>query len=315
MEQKALQLGTAVLALALVLRLGSGDGKAAWEVGNTLTFISTGRVAVQTEPTRDTVPGQETVPAETAETPPEETVPVFGESQKPLVKVSAAWSVDTLELLQEPLEWELKAAVPTVLILHSHATEGYRDTSGYRTTDKDKNMVSVGAELAQELEAGGIRVIHDTALHDSPSYNNAYIHARSSTEKILEENPGICLVLDLHRDAAEDESGKQKAASVTVDGVSTARLMLVMGSDKGSRSYPNWEKNLALAVKLQAQLEQDYPGLCKPIKLGTSRYNQDLCTGALLVEVGMAGNTHSEALAAVKLLAEGILALANGANL
>ena len=47
----------------------------------------------------------------------------------------------------------------------------------------------------------------------------------------------------------------------------------------------------------------------------TSRYNQDLSTGALLVEVGTAGNTHAEALAAAEYLAEGILALANGANL
>ena len=90
--------------------------------------------------------------------------------------------------------------------------------------------------------------------------------------------------------------------------------MLVMGSDKGSLSYPNWERNLALAVKLQAQLEQTYTGLCRPIKLVTSRYNQDLSTGALLVEVGTAGNTHAQAIRAAEYLAEGIVALAKGAN-
>ena len=90
--------------------------------------------------------------------------------------------------------------------------------------------------------------------------------------------------------------------------------MLVMGSDKGSLSYPNWERNLALAVKLQAQLEQTHSGLCKPIKLVTSRYNQDLSTGALLVEVGTAGNTHAQAIRAAEYLAEGIVALAKGAN-
>ena len=87
-----------------------------------------------------------------------------------------------------------------------------------------------------------------------------------------------------------------------------------MGSDKGSREFPNWEQNLALAVKLQAQLEQSHKGLCRPIKLVTSRYNQDLSTGALLIEVGTAGNSHAEALAAAELLAEGILSLAKGAN-
>lgn len=322
MEQKALQVGAAVLALALLLRLGSGDGKAAWEVGNTLAFISTGRLAVQTEPTEETAaPTQDTEPTETVADMPEAAVPVFGESQQSLVKISAAWSVDTLSLLQEPLEWNLKEEVPTVLILHTHATEsyqkegGYIESSPYRTQDTGYNMVSIGTQVAEILEAGGVRVIHDKTLHDSPSYNSAYVNARAAMEEILAENPSICLVLDIHRDAAEDGSGKQKSTATTINGRSTANLMMVMGSDKGSLSYPNWEKNLALAVKLQAQLEQEHPGLCKPIKLVSSRYNQDLCTGALLVEIGMAGNTHDEALAAAQLLAEGILALANGANI
>lgn len=68
-------------------------------------------------------------------------------------------------------------------------------------------------------------------------------------------------------------------------------------------------------MKLQAQLEESHPGLCRPIKLVTYRYNQDLCSGALLVEVGTAGNTHAQAMAAAEYLAQGILALANGANI
>ena len=90
--------------------------------------------------------------------------------------------------------------------------------------------------------------------------------------------------------------------------------MLVMGSDRGSLSHERWQKNLALAVKLQAQLEGAYPGLCRPIQLKESRYNQDLSMGALLVEVGTAGNTRQEALVAAEYLAQGIIALADGAN-
>ena len=172
-----------------------------------------------------------------------------------------------------------------------------------------------GQRVAEILEAGGIRVIHDRSLHDYPAYNDAYANARQSISQILAENPSICLVLDLHRDAAEDENGNQKRSAVTLEGESCARLMMVMGSDKGNLSFPHWEQNLALAVKLQACLEQKYEGLCKPIQLVTSRYNQDLSTGALLIEVGTAGNTHREALAAAEHLAEGILALAGGANL
>ena len=316
MEQKAIQVGTAVLIFALLLRFtGTWEG-AQKEVGRTLLFLSTGRLVTEELP----VQTETTTPATTQAPDEDAVIPVFGAIQEELVEVNASWQVDTLPLLEQPLTWNLKQDVPTVLILHSHGTESYerqedyRETSPYRTLDSGYNMISVGNRVAELLEAGGIRVIHDTTLHDHPSYNNAYTNARGAIEACLAQNPSICLVLDLHRDAAEDAEGKQKTSSVTINGISTANLMLVMGSDKGSLSYPNWEQNLSLAVKLQAQLEAQYPGLCKPIKLGTSRYNQDLSTGALLIEVGTAGNTRKEALAAAELLAEGILALAKGAN-
>ena len=321
MEQKALQVGAAVLTLGLLLRLIGTWEAGREEVGRTLLFFSSGRLVTETLP-----PETEADAEPAAEEPSEEAaadgaVPVFGESEEAFVQVNAAWEVDILSLLQEPLDWDLQADAPTVLILHTHATEsyekepGYTETSPYRTLDASYNMVSIGDRVAEILEAGGIRVIHDETLYDYPNYNDAYVNARESVEEQLARNPSICLVLALHRDAAEDENGDQKVSSVTVDGESCANLMLVMGSDKGSRAFPNWEKNLSLAVKLQAQLEQTNQGLCKPIKLVTYRYNQDLSTGALLVEVGTAGNTHAEALAAAEYLAEGILALANGANI
>ena len=320
MEQKALQGGATVLVLALLLRLGGSWERGQEELGRTLLFLSTGRLVTETIP-----PEVETVttpePEEIAQIPQEAVaIPVFGEKEEPFVQVNAAWEVDVLTLLQQPLAWDLMGSSPTVLILHSHATESYEkkaayeETSPYRTLDTDYNMVSIGERVAEILENGGIQVIHDRTLYDYPNYNDAYIIAREAIEAHLAENPSICMVLDLHRDAAEDAEGNQKHSAITVDGISTANLMLVMGSDKGSRAFPNWEKNLALAVKLQAQLEQAHEGLCKPINLVTSRYNQDLSTGALLVEVGTAGNTHQEAMAAAEFLAEGILALAKGAN-
>lgn len=315
MEEKALQVGAAVLALALLLRLAGTWERGKEEIGRTLLFLSSGRLATETLPP-ETEPASEPVLEEASA----EAIPVFGETEAEFVQVNAAWEVDIPTLLKEPLEWELQGDVPTVLILHSHATEsfekepGYQETSPYRTLDTAYNMVSIGDRVAELLEAGGVHVIHDRTLYDYPNYNDAYINAREAIEAHLAQHPEICMVLDLHRDAAEDAAGNQKTSTVTIDGVPTANLMLVMGSNKGNRTFPNWEKNLALAVKLQAQLEQAYEGLCKPINLVTSRYNQDLSTGALLVEVGTAGNTHAEALAAAELLAEGILALENGAN-
>lgn len=314
MEQKAIQLGAVLLTLAFLLRLAGTRGNE--EMGRTLLLLSSGRMVTQAAaPEAQTEETRQEDPAE-----PAAAIPVFGENQEPLVQVNAPWPVDTANLLQQPLTWNLKADEPTVLILHSHATEsyekepGYEETSPYRTLDTEYNMVSVGERVAQLLEAGGIRVIHDRTLHDYPSYNDAYGNARQTVADILDKNPSICLVLDLHRDAAEDVNGRQKVSTATVEGEECANLMLVMGSDSGGLSFPDWERNLALAVKLQAQLEQTYPGLCRPIKVVSGRYNQDLSTGALLIEVGTAGNTHAQALRAAEYLAEGILALAKGAN-
>ena len=69
---------------------------------------------------------------------------------------------------------------------------------------------------------------------------------------------------------------------------------------------------MALATKLHAQLEIRFPGICRPISFRTERFNQDLSPGALLIEVGAAGDTLEQALVAVNALAEGIGDLAFG---
>ena len=88
--------------------------------------------------------------------------------------------------------------------------------------------------------------------------------------------------------------------------------MMVVGTNASGRYHPNWQENMALATKLHVYLEKTYPGLCRPISFRTERFNQDLSTGALLVEVGAAGDSLEEALAAARLLAEGIGELAKG---
>ena len=169
-------------------------------------------------------------------------------------------------------------------------------------------MISVGARLAECLEAGGIGVIHATKPYDLPSYSGSYSQAREAIRKVLEENPSVCLVLDIHRDAMTDAAGNQLAYTQGA----AAKLMIVSGSDAGGLTYPTWEQNLSLAVKLQALLEREEAGICRPLSFRTGRYNQDLFPNMLLIEVGAAGNTRQEALLAVEILAESILAMAEG---
>jgi stage II sporulation protein P len=206
-----------------------------------------------------------------------------------------------------------------VPILHTHATEAfsggdYSPTSAYHTLNTQQNMVSIGAHLADLLQAGGIQVLQDTALHDTPSYNASYNNSRESIQKYLQEYPSIRLVLDLHRDSIEDAAGNQVAQTVFSQGTALAPLMFVVGTDEGGLTHPQWQENLSLALKLQVQLEDICPGICRNINLRTQRFNQDLSPGAMLVEVGASGNTRQEALRAAEILVKAIVSLAYGSS-
>jgi stage II sporulation protein P len=90
--------------------------------------------------------------------------------------------------------------------------------------------------------------------------------------------------------------------------------MLVMGTDAAGLSHPDWEENLSLGLKLQAQLERQTPGITRPMSLRSYRFNQDLTPGSLLIEMGAAGNSHREALRAAEALARAIIALSKGTS-
>lgn len=330
MEQKVLRVSTVVLICSLLLRLMStgvfaelfsfrlSSNTAAW-----MLFLQTGRLVRPADIVfhPDT---QEPAPAPTEPTDPtaptEDTALTFSPSlaEGMALTCSFAYSADLPALLSQPLNWELTGEEPTVLILHSHATESfagdYEETSPYHTTDTTQNMVSIGAYIADRLEEGGIRVLHDTTLHDSPSYNAAYNNSRRSAASYLEQYPSIKLILDLHRDSFEDEEGNQIVQTVFSEGEVLAPVMLVVGTNYGGLEHPNWQENLALALKLQIQMEALRPGICRKINLRSQRFNQDLSTGALLVEVGASGNSHEQALGSADVLADAILSLAQGSR-
>lgn len=229
---------------------------------------------------------------------------------------------DVEQALLKTLDWDLRQSGPQVLILHTHTTESYTqidgenysETESFRTLDEDYNMISIGNRVEEILTENGIEVIHDTQLYDYPSYDGAYDAAREAVEQYLKNNPTIQLVLDIHRDAVENEDGSQWAPTATVDGKTSAQLLFEIGTGCELDNNPTWRENFAVAAKLQAQLEKTWPGLCRDIDLRSSRYNQDLLQGFLLVEAGTAGNTHQEALTAAEALAKGILAISQGVN-
>lgn len=302
-------------AFGQLIRLLTGEEMTAF-----LIYMNTGRLVPAAE-AADPQPSTVTDPAAT-EPSAEPTLPRFLPEDALLADIhnETSYSPDAEALLLRPLEWNLMGDDPTVLILHTHATESYRQTEGYtytpssqdRTLDEQHNMVRVGAYLTELLEAQGIRVIHDTTLHDHPSYTGSYNNARQTIRDYLEKYPSIVLVLDLHRDAVELADGTQLTTHIPLRNGETARLMMVVGTDDGGLLHPDWERNLSLALKLHAQLEKNDPGICRFFSLRQERFNQDLSAGAMLIEVGAAGDTLPQALRATEALAQAITELARG---
>ena len=319
-EQRCIRLCAAVLIFAVALRLWYGGALAPVgqalqrsEAASFLLYLHTGRV-VRGLP--EPVPQLQSVPL-----PPEQSGEriSFTAEDAALVKIddNCGRNPDTEKLLTQPLELDLTGPGPRVLILHSHTTEAftqtsdrYPESSDYRTLDPGHNMIALGKIVGDILEEAGVEVLHDTAFHDYPSYNGSYNHAASSTKNYLEEYPSIELILDLHRDAADTPTG-QLATKCTVGGERSAQLMFVMGTDT-RLSHPDWERNMSLALKLQVLLEKENPGICRNMNLTKNRYNQHLGNYALLIEIGAAGNTLAEAKRAAQELGEAIAVLMNG---
>lgn len=187
-----------------------------------------------------------------------------------------------------------------VLIYHTHYSELYADSD---PADLTTGVIGVGAYLAELLtEKYGIKVIHDTTPYD---YNSSYSMAGKRVSEILAANPGIRVVIDLHRDAA----GGQRLVT-KLDGKDTARIMFFNGMCQTTSgplpnlSNPYREDNLAFSLQLKLIAETHYPGLTRKNYLKAYQYNQNLCPLSTLIEAGADTNTLQEAKNAMEPLAD-----------
>jgi len=325
-DRRCIRFCATIVVCAILLRLWdcrilipAGQALEHPGVASFLAYLQTGRVVRLPSQAAPEAP-DDPVPESTGQTASNTPVS-FAPEDLSLIRVSytTRYRPDLEEMLLRPLPFDLAGEEPTVLILHTHTSESYTPTPGdtyeqtseYRTLNPAYNMLAVGDHVAALLEKAGIHVLHDRQFHDYPSYNGSYNHAQESTEGILAQHPSIRLVLDLHRDAADTPTG-QMVTQASVGSADSAQLMIVVGTGSGGLPHPDWEENCALALKLHCVLEKENPGICRDLTLSYSRYNQHLSPGALLVEVGAAGNTLDEALVAAGALAHGIITLFQG---
>ena len=280
---------------------------------------------LEPEPVQAEPPAQAESPAEPDEPPepePADPPPVFSADEADAIAIAGLCSYrpDKQALLTRPSALSLSEDGPAVLIVHTHSSEAYTMEAGFeypesdalRTLDERYSVIRVGDEIADILTEAGISVLHDTQPNDYPNYNGAYERMRQTIEGYLAEYPSIQMVLDVHRDAAEDADGNPVALTAEVNGEACAELMLVVGTDEGGLTHPDWQENLANALKVQALLNRSAPGLCRNLDLRTERFNQHETPGSLLVEVGASGNTLAEALRAARIFGQALAVFLRG---
>ncbi len=215
--------------------------------------------------------------------------------------------MDVKELLAKDLSIEKDIGKPQILIYHTHSQEEFSD---YGADNPEATVVGIGSYLAELLTEKGYNVIHDTSPYDMMAgeldRNHAYNYALDGITEILEENPSIQVVLDIHRDGVSENLHMV----ATADGKQMAPIMFFNGmsqTPEGSIEYlpnPYREDNLAFSLQLQLNAAAYYPGFTRKIYLKGLRYNLHVRPRSALIEVGAQTNTYEEARNSMEPLAE-----------
>lgn len=237
------------------------------------------------------------------------------------IKNTSGARVDIAEELGKGSKIKIKKnEEPQVLIIHTHATESFMDeerdfytaADKSRTTDNNKNITHLGEIIAKKLNDAGIKTLQDKTLHDYPSYTGSYTRSAKTVNEYLSKYPSIKVVIDLHRDSISLEGSNRAKPTIEINGKKAAQIMLCMGSETGTvTGYPNWRENLRFAIKYQQTIEALYPSLARPLLLRSSKYNQNLSVGSILLEIGTESNTLKEVEYSATLAAEALINLLN----
>ena len=212
-------------------------------------------------------------------------------------------------LLEMDMRMQGNNEQPQILIYHSHSQEEFIDSV---PGDPSTTIVGVGDYLTTLLrDTYGYNVIHVTDTFDivdgKLDRDKAYTYAQERISRILEENPSVEVVIDLHRDGV---SGNKRLVT-NIDGKETAKIMFFNGLSRtkqnGEISYlpnPYIQENLAFSLQMMLETKKYYPDIARTIYLRGYRYNLHLRPKALLVECGAQTNTVQEEMNAMEPLAD-----------
>ena len=200
--------------------------------------------------------------------------------------------LDVDKLMKPDLRIDQSVDGPQILIYHTHSQERYADSK-----DEKTGVVGVGDYLTELLEGE----------YDVGDRDHAYSKAAPSIQKIINDNPSIQVVIDLHRDGV----GENTRLVTTQNGKKMAKIMFFNGLSRTTASgdipylkNPYISDNLAFSFQMQLAAAEYYPDFTRRIYLKGYRFNMHFCPKSMLVEVGAQTNTFEEAKNAMEPLAD-----------
>ena len=211
------------------------------------------------------------------------------------------------EFLDKDMKITHDSSSPQILIFHTHSQEKFADS----TDDDSTSILGVGDYLTELLTGKGYNVIHDRSVYDyvdgKLDRSKAYTYAEQGIESILESNPSIEVVIDLHRAGVADTTH----LVTEVDGRQMAKIMFFNGISysnvKGNINYlynPYRDDNLAMSLQMHLIGEAYYPGFLRRNYINAYRYCLHERAKSMLIEAGAQTNTFEEVKNAMEPLAD-----------
>ena len=211
------------------------------------------------------------------------------------------------EFLDKDMKITHDSSSPQILIFHTHSQEKFADSTDVDST----SILGVGDYLTELLTGKGYNVIHDRSVYDyvdgKLDRSKAYTYAEQGIESILESNPSIEVVIDLHRDGVADTTH----LVTEVDGRQMAKIMFFNGISysnvKGNINYlynPYRDDNLAMSLQMHLIGEAYYPGFLRRNYINAYRYCLHERAKSMLIEAGAQTNTFEEVKNAMEPLAD-----------
>ena len=224
--------------------------------------------------------------------------------------------LDSEKLLSYDFHVDKEAEGAQILIYHTHSQEAFADSI---PGDESTTIVGMGSYLTTLLQQQGFRVIHNKDVFDMADgeldRNKAYTRAEPVIAGILQENPSIRIVIDLHRDGV----GENVHLVKEIDGKPTAQVMFFNGlsysAKNGAIDYlpnPYIENNLALSMQMKLASDSLVPGFARKVYLKSLRFNLHLHPGAMLIEAGAQTNTVEEMRNAMEVLSDTLYRVLTG---